>query len=169
MHLMVTVQSEEFEATHDLGVVADEAAADAVLVSRSDAWLEATLCPARRDSTREAWRPARRRFPSSRWCDVRHWGSAPDYTMPVGTPKDASVEALAEWLRRAGVDVTHEGLRRAGPWPGFQERFPGEVEPDHRLRIAERHGEDALETVLYLVLREGAEWAYQREGHRRRL
>lgn len=149
-HLIITTPSPsgEFEATADLGPVADEAAADALLAAHTGEWYEATLCPPRAKEG-DAWRPERRRFPSSKWVDVARW--------PIGyvSPFDRA-EEIAAWLARAGVAVTWEGLRAAGPWPGRPERFPGEVEPDAWFRVAERQGRDPLETVIGSTLGEGA-------------
>lgn len=147
-HLILTVPASEFEATEDLGPVADEAAADALLAAHAGEWYEATLCPPRAEG--KAWRPLRRRFPSSPWCEVAQW-SETERTHPFGR-----ADEIAEWMRAAGCAVTWESLRAAGPWPGRQNRYGGEVEPDNALRVAERHEHDPLDAALTLVLREGA-------------
>lgn len=150
MHLIVTVPSGEYEARNDLGVVADEAAADALLAAHAGEWYEATLCPPRADPERDAWRPQRRRFPASTWREVAHWRET-ERTHPFGR-----LDEIVAWLRAGGCTVTWESLRAAGPWAGRQNRYPGSVEPDHELRVAERDGHDALDAALCLVLREGA-------------
>jgi len=168
--LVLTVPSGESEGRVDVGGVGGEQEADLVLEGRENSrggpWLEATLCRPR-EGPGEAWRGVRRRSPTSPWQDVHHWGEAPDYTMPAETPLDVSVEAVAAWLRRAGAEVTYEGLRAAGLWPGRQERFPGGFEPDPRLRLGERQGADPLESALCLVLREGAAWGAMRAENMR--
>ncbi|MEK9736359.1 MAG: hypothetical protein VW239_03450 [Candidatus Nanopelagicales bacterium] len=128
--------------------VADEAAADALIKKLPRGWREALLL----DDVASG--PRRKRFPRSRWADVRSWPG------PNDLPSfEDDVRAVADWLRAAGVRLSWPQVLRA-PWVGRQR---GDVcaatclEPDETLRSMRRKRYRALDAVVGLIMQDGME------------